>query len=86
MVQETKVIYHVDEEATPYLVKVGVAPNQITLGDLKSVLRSKSQYKYFFKSKDQDFGSVENQSINQSNYFVVITMVLYMVEPHIDNI
>ncbi len=53
---ETKVIYHVDEEETPYLVKVpGVDPSDVTLGDLKQVLR-RTNVKYFFKAKDDDFG------------------------------
>ena len=54
---ETKVIYHLDDEETPYLVKLlpRGGKSAVTLGDLKQVL-NKPQYKYFFKSQDADFG------------------------------
>lgn len=55
-VGETKVIYHLDEEETPYLVKIPVPAERITLGDFKSVLQRPAGAKYFFKSMDQDFG------------------------------
>ena len=52
-----KVIYYLDDEATPYLVKV--CPKEgdqgVTLGDLKAAL-NRPQYKYFFKAEDKDFG------------------------------
>ena len=50
---ETKVIYHLDDEETPYLVKLSGAV--VSLGDLKAVL-NKPHHKYFFKSQDADFG------------------------------
>lgn len=52
---ETKIIYHIDEEETPYLVKIPIAAENITLLDFKQVL-NKPNYKFFFKSMDQDFG------------------------------
>ncbi|TRY85554.1 hypothetical protein DNTS_017174 [Danionella cerebrum] len=52
---ETKIIYHIDEEETPYLVKIPIAAEKITLLDFKQVL-NKPNYKFFFKSMDQDFG------------------------------
>lgn len=57
---ETKIIYHMDEEETPYLVKLPVAPERVTLADFKNVLSNRPvhAYKFFFKSMDQDFGSV----------------------------
>lgn len=54
---ETKIIYHIDEEETPYLVKIPIAAENITLLDFKQVL-NKPNYKFFFKSMDQDFGWV----------------------------
>ena len=55
---ETKIIYHIDEEETPYLVKLSVAPDKVTLADFKNVLNNRpvNSYKFFFKSMDQDFG------------------------------
>lgn len=67
---ETKVIYHIDDEDTPYLVKLGKHPDVVTLGDFKNVLNRPS-YKFFFKSMDDDFGLVLSyfQSSNE-NFFV----------------
>lgn len=56
---ETKVIYHIDEETTPYLVKIPLSSSQVTLKDFKTVLNKQNiNYKYFFKSMDADFGLV----------------------------
>lgn len=54
---ETKVIYHIDDEDTPYLVKLPKSPAEVTLSDFKNVLNRPS-YKFFFKSMDDDFGWV----------------------------
>uniref|UniRef100_A0A671RKK3 Segment polarity protein dishevelled homolog DVL-1-like n=1 Tax=Sinocyclocheilus anshuiensis TaxID=1608454 RepID=A0A671RKK3_9TELE len=60
---ETKIIYHIDEEKTPYLVKLSVAPEKVTLADFKNVLSNRpvNSYKFFFKSMDQDFGVVKEE-------------------------
>ncbi|XP_006871771.1 PREDICTED: segment polarity protein dishevelled homolog DVL-1 isoform X2 [Chrysochloris asiatica] len=60
---ETKIIYHMDEEETPYLVKLPVAPERVTLADFKNVLSNRpvNAYKFFFKSMDQDFGVVKEE-------------------------
>lgn len=52
---ETRIIYHIDEEDTPYLVKVPVPIDRVTLADFKSVL-CRPNYKFFFKSLDDEFG------------------------------
>lgn len=57
MADETKIIYHIDDEETPYLVKISKGPNDVTLGDFKNILNRPS-YKFFFKSMDDDFGYV----------------------------
>lgn len=55
--QETKVIYHIDDETTPYLVKIPIPSVSVTLRDFKIVLNKQNlHYKYFFKSMDADFG------------------------------
>ena len=48
MAEETKVIYHIDDEDTPYLVKLPVGPDRVTLADFKNVL-NRPNYKFFFK-------------------------------------
>jgi len=53
--EETKVLYHVNDEETPYLVKLPISPESVSLGDLKNAL-NRPNYKYFFKSVDDDFG------------------------------
>ncbi|XP_041427369.1 segment polarity protein dishevelled homolog DVL-1 isoform X2 [Xenopus laevis] len=60
---ETKIIYHIDEEETPYLVKLPVPPEKVTLADFKNVLSNRPvhHYKFFFKSMDQDFGVVKEE-------------------------
>ncbi|KAM6977189.1 segment polarity protein dishevelled homolog DVL-1-like isoform 2-T2 [Aplochiton taeniatus] len=60
---ETKIIYHIDEEETPYLVKISVSPEKVTLADFKNVLNNRpvNSYKFFFKSMDQDFGVVKEE-------------------------
>ena len=55
--EETKVIYHLDEQDTPYLMKMPLPADRLTLLDLKTAL-NKPTYKYFFKSVDDDFGRV----------------------------
>ncbi|XP_062849839.1 segment polarity protein dishevelled homolog DVL-3a isoform X2 [Trichomycterus rosablanca] len=57
---ETKVIYHLDEQETPYLVKISVPADSVTLSDLKNALK-KPSYKFFFKSLDDDFGVVKEE-------------------------
>lgn len=52
---ETKIFYYIDDEETPYLVKVPVPLAQVTLQDFKGALQ-RTNYKYFFKSLDADFG------------------------------
>ncbi|XP_023303776.2 segment polarity protein dishevelled-like [Lucilia cuprina] len=60
--QETKVIYHIDDETTPYLVKIPIPSAQVTLRDFKMVLnKQNNNYKYFFKSMDADFGVVKEE-------------------------
>ncbi|XP_029470966.1 segment polarity protein dishevelled homolog DVL-3 isoform X4 [Rhinatrema bivittatum] len=57
---ETKVIYHLDEQETPYLVKLPLPAERVTLADFKAVL-NKPSYKFFFKSMDDDFGVVKEE-------------------------
>ncbi|XP_037925551.1 segment polarity protein dishevelled isoform X3 [Hermetia illucens] len=64
---ETKVIYHIDDETTPYLVKISLPASQVTLRDFKMVLnKQNNNYKYFFKSMDADFGVVKEEIADDS--------------------
>uniref|UniRef100_A0A9J8CVS7 Dishevelled segment polarity protein 3b n=1 Tax=Cyprinus carpio carpio TaxID=630221 RepID=A0A9J8CVS7_CYPCA len=57
---ETKIIYHLDEQETPYLIKLPIPAEDVTLADFKNVL-NKPNYKFFFKSMDDDFGVVKEE-------------------------
>uniref|UniRef100_A0A4W5KYJ7 Dishevelled segment polarity protein 3 n=1 Tax=Hucho hucho TaxID=62062 RepID=A0A4W5KYJ7_9TELE len=57
---ETKIIYHLDEQETPYLVKLPIAADRVILADFKNVL-NKPNYTFFFKSMDEDFGVVKEE-------------------------
>lgn len=60
--EETKVIYHIDEETTPYLIKISLPSDIVTLKDFKTILnKQNSNYKYFFKSMDVDYGVVKEE-------------------------
>ncbi|XP_032456954.1 segment polarity protein dishevelled homolog DVL-3 isoform X7 [Nasonia vitripennis] len=61
--EETKIIYHIDDEETPYLVKLNISPERVTLADFKNVL-NRPNYKYFFKSMDDDFGVVKEEIVD----------------------
>ncbi|XP_022783876.1 uncharacterized protein LOC111324550 isoform X5 [Stylophora pistillata] len=61
---ETTVIYYVDNEDMPYRVKLLKSPSEATLLDLKNVLNRQS-YKFFFKSRDDDFGKIKVERNNE---------------------
>lgn len=61
--EETKIIYHIDDEETPYLVKLTISPERVTLADFKNVL-NRPNYKFFFKSMDDDFGVVKEEIVD----------------------
>lgn len=52
---ETRVIYHLEDQDTPYLIRINVPAQRVTLADFKRVL-NKPNLKFFFKSVDDDFG------------------------------
>nr|AID23674.1 dishevelled-2 [Hofstenia miamia] len=60
---ETKIIYHIDDENTPYLVKLPIPSDRVTLADFKNVLTNlnKPNYKFYFKSMDDDIGVVKEE-------------------------
>lgn len=60
MAEETKVIYYIDDEETPYLMKISQSPGQVQLKDFKAQL-NRTYQKFFFKSVDDDFGVVKEE-------------------------
>jgi segment polarity protein dishevelled len=63
--EETKIIYHLDDQDTPYLVKLPIAADKVTLLDLKNAL-NRQNYKYYFKSMDDDFGVVKEEILDDN--------------------
>lgn len=55
MAEDTRVIYHLEDQETPYLIRINVPAQRVTLADFKQVL-NKPNLKFFFKAVDDDFG------------------------------
>ncbi|XP_039987656.1 segment polarity protein dishevelled homolog DVL-3 [Xiphias gladius] len=60
MAEGTRVIYHLEDQETPYLIRINVPAQRVTLADFKQVL-NKPNVKFFFKSVDDDFGVVKEE-------------------------
>ncbi|XP_023273286.1 segment polarity protein dishevelled homolog DVL-3-like, partial [Seriola lalandi dorsalis] len=60
MAEGTRVIYHLEDQETPYLIRINVPSQRVTLADFKQVL-NKPNAKFFFKSVDDDFGVVKEE-------------------------
>lgn len=56
----TRVLYHLDGQATPYLVRLPVAPDHVTLADLRGAV-NKPRHRFFFKALDADYGVVKEE-------------------------
>ncbi|KAK3583848.1 hypothetical protein CHS0354_022893 [Potamilus streckersoni] len=63
--EEIKIIYHIDDEDTPYLIKLPIPADRVTLGDFKNAL-NRPNYKFFFKSMDDDFGVVKEEIVDEN--------------------
>uniref|UniRef100_A0A8C2XDB0 Dishevelled segment polarity protein 3b n=1 Tax=Cyclopterus lumpus TaxID=8103 RepID=A0A8C2XDB0_CYCLU len=57
---ETRVIYHLEDQETPYLIRINVPAQRVTLADFKQVL-NKPNVKFFFKSVDDEIGVVKEE-------------------------
>ncbi|KAG2462634.1 DVL3 protein, partial [Polypterus senegalus] len=74
---ETKIIYHLDDQETPYLVKLPIPADRVTLADFKSVL-NKPNYKFYFKSMDDDFGIGSVQGFGAEREYSIASGVPYI--------
>lgn len=52
---ETKIFYYIDDEKTPYVLKMAKPADSIKLLEFKTALNM-PKYKYFFETVDADFG------------------------------
>lgn len=64
--QETKIIYYLDDEDTPYSSKLPIPPEEVTLKDFKSILsipngnnNKSNSFKFSFKTEDEELGIVK---------------------------
>ncbi|KAJ6219508.1 hypothetical protein RDWZM_005320 [Blomia tropicalis] len=65
---ETKVIYHLEDKDCPTVIKIPIAPEKITLRDLKTFLGlPKSYFRFYFKSYDKDVGVVKEQIFDDNS-------------------
>jgi segment polarity protein dishevelled len=58
--EETKVIYYIDDEDTPYMMKIMESPSKVTLKDFKAQL-NRPYKKFYFRSTDDDIGTVKEE-------------------------
>ena len=58
---ETRIVYTLNDQDTPYLTKMNIAPNEITLGHFKRNLGINGEFKFFFKAHEEDVGIVREQ-------------------------
>lgn len=57
--EETKIIYYKDEDKVPYMIKLNIVPDKVTLRDFKLALNiNPKNFKYFFQQIVDDFGFV----------------------------
>jgi segment polarity protein dishevelled len=61
--EETKVIYYIDDEDTPYMMKIMESPSKVTLKDFKAQL-NRPYKKFYFRSTDDDIGTVKEEIAN----------------------
>ncbi|KRX89397.1 Segment polarity protein dishevelled -like protein DVL-3 [Trichinella pseudospiralis] len=88
---ETKVIYHIDDEQTPYLIKLPVPSDLVTLGHFKAAL-NRPNFKYFFKSVDDDFGVVKEEISDDAGARILtpmarqVSMVILLLGTHLPEV
>nr|BAF62687.1 Dishvelled [Halocynthia roretzi] len=85
MAEETKIVYYIGDEKTPYLSKVNIPSGLITLGHFKAAI-NKPNYKYFFRSTDADFGVVKEEITDDGSKLPVSDnrIVAWLVAPDND--
>ncbi|XP_068172788.1 segment polarity protein dishevelled homolog DVL-3-like [Antennarius striatus] len=66
MAEETRVIYHLEDQDTPYLIRINVPAQRVTLADVKHAL-NKPRARFFFKSVDDDVGVVKEEIIDDDS-------------------
>lgn len=65
--EETKIIYYIDDDKMPYLIKLNMAPDQATLKDFRNSLNTNGRlYKYFFQTIVDDFGVVKEEIADEN--------------------
>lgn len=61
---DTKIIYYIDEAKVPYLIKLNIPPEEAKLRDFKQALNGRvvsKNAKYFFQAIVDDFGTVKEE-------------------------
>lgn len=86
MPEETKIFYYIGDEQTPYVSKINIPPDVVTLGDFKAAIK-KPNYKFFFRSTDADFGVVKEEITNDQSVLPLCEnrIVAWLVQPESDS-
>lgn len=61
----TKVLYFMDNNATPSMLTICKPLGEVTLRDFKSTLDRPGQFRYHFKALDPEFGTVKEEISNE---------------------
>jgi len=82
--EETKIIYYMDDDKMPYLIKLNMSPDKACLRDFKQALNANAKlYKFFFQTIVDDFGVVKEEIMDDNaklpcvNGRVVSWLILY---------
>lgn len=82
--EETKIIYYMDDDKMPYLIKLNMLPEKACLRDFKQALNANAKlYKFFFQTIVDDFGVVKEEIMDDNaklpcvNGRVVSWLILY---------
>ena len=65
--EETKIIYYMDDDKMPYLIKLNMAPDKACLRDFKQALNANAKlFKFFFQTIVDDFGVVKEEIMDDT--------------------
>eukprot|EP00111_Clytia_hemisphaerica_P018190 TCONS_00053793-protein len=59
--EQVKIVYFLGKSVTPILKSSDIGLGYLTLHDFKELVNRPGKYRYFFKSKDKDFGFVREE-------------------------
>ena len=65
--EETKIIFYMDDDKMPYLIKLNMSPDTACLKDFKLALNANAKlFKFFFQTIVDDFGVVKEEIMDDT--------------------